>query len=76
VASSTLPPRAQRDARLLQPGADGPAAHPQPLANLGRGQPLLLVEPAQLRPRTASRQATSRWDRCQYPHGRTAERSG
>jgi hypothetical protein len=49
VASSTLTLRAQRDARLLQPDANGSATHPQPLADLGGGQPLLLVEPAQLR---------------------------
>jgi hypothetical protein len=49
VASLTLTPRAQRDARLLQPDANGSAAYPEPLADLGGGQPLLLVEPAELR---------------------------
>jgi len=48
MASSALGLGAQRDAEVSQPGADGAAAHPEPLADLGRDQPLPLVEPAQL----------------------------
>jgi hypothetical protein len=43
VASSALGLRAQRDAELSQPGADGAAADPDLLADLGRGQLLLLI---------------------------------
>ena len=54
MASAALGLGARRDAELPQPAADGAAAHPEPLADLHRGQPLLLVKPAQLGGRNAA----------------------
>jgi hypothetical protein len=48
VASAAFGPGAQRDGKLLEPGAHRAAADPEPLADLGGDQPLLLVESAQL----------------------------
>src|SRR6266498_4318034 len=59
MASAALGPGARRDAELPQPAADGAAAHPEPLADLHRRQPLPLVKPAQLGRRNASA----------HPHG-------
>ena len=54
MASAALGLGARRDAKLPQPAADRAAADPEPLADLDRAQPLLLVEPAQLLRRDAS----------------------
>jgi hypothetical protein len=70
VASWTLRMRTQRDTCLLQPDANSSTAPSHPHADLGGGEPFLLVEPAQLRLRNARWQLHRLLPGCRHGSGR------